>query len=276
MFSTPSSYSLNPLDGIHPAKLYAQAEHFVCPLWAQRPAQGWRLDVIKNHELAESHCVDAHPYFLFGRNPNVCDYVLEHRSISRVHFALVFHRNGSVYLVDLGSQLGTTITGRRCTPFHSCCVTPRDTIYIAESSRAYCLRAPGPSLKLPSPRRCKSEGLSAVLFHILVKHLESVNPYDRHKAPLTRTKQQAADTIHHCHRTLQQQGASPETLTKEFRAMAARVSDCQSYKAEGCLGKVRQGQLQLDMEAAAFALAVGEMTAPVDTPVGFHLFLRTC
>lgn len=34
------------------------------------------------------------------------DFVLEHPSISRVHFALVHHQHGGTYIIDLGSGLG--------------------------------------------------------------------------------------------------------------------------------------------------------------------------
>ena len=49
--------------------------------------------------------IDEKSYYLFGRNKDVCDFVLEHQSVSRVHAALVYHKHlDRPFLVDLGSS----------------------------------------------------------------------------------------------------------------------------------------------------------------------------
>lgn len=56
--------------------------------------------------------MDQHPYYLFGRDAQVADFVLEHPSASRVHAALVHHHSGSKFLIDLGTKYGTRRAGR--------------------------------------------------------------------------------------------------------------------------------------------------------------------
>ena len=52
---------------------------------------------------------DQQPYYLFGRSRKLCDFVLDNPSVSRVHFALIHHSNGSIFIVDLGSGQGTSV-----------------------------------------------------------------------------------------------------------------------------------------------------------------------
>jgi nuclear inhibitor of protein phosphatase 1 len=49
--------------------------------------------------------VDEKKCYLFGRNPQMNDFCIDHASCSRVHAAFVYHRNlERVFLVDLGSS----------------------------------------------------------------------------------------------------------------------------------------------------------------------------
>ena len=51
--------------------------------------------------------VDAKSAYLLGRNGQVCDVTVDHKSASRVHACLAHHKEGTLYLVDLGSVHGT-------------------------------------------------------------------------------------------------------------------------------------------------------------------------
>ena len=56
-------------------------------------------------DLFQKLLIDEKSYYLFGRNKDVCDFVLEHQSVSRVHAALVYHKHlDRPFLVDLGSS----------------------------------------------------------------------------------------------------------------------------------------------------------------------------
>jgi peptidyl-prolyl cis-trans isomerase C len=58
-----------------------------------------------------------------------------------------------------------------------------------------------------------------------------------------------------------------------FGEQALKHSECPTAMNGGLLGKVPRGQLFPEVEAAAFALAAGELSAIVESPLGFHVVL---
>jgi len=60
-----------------------------------------------------------------------------------------------------------------------------------------------------------------------------------------------------------------------FEALASVESHCSSAHRGGDLGVFRRGKMQPVFEQATFALAVGEMSGPVESDSGVHLILRT-
>ena len=63
------------------------------------------VDVDNIGIIPQKLLIDEKSYYLFGRNKDVCDFVLEHQSVSRVHAALVYHKHlDRPFLVDLGSS----------------------------------------------------------------------------------------------------------------------------------------------------------------------------
>jgi peptidyl-prolyl cis-trans isomerase C len=61
---------------------------------------------------------------------------------------------------------------------------------------------------------------------------------------------------------------------KTFEALAREYSSCPSGKSGGDLGEFGRGMMVKSFEDAAFALQVGETSAPVRTQFGFHLIQR--
>jgi peptidylprolyl isomerase/peptidyl-prolyl cis-trans isomerase C len=59
--------------------------------------------------------------------------------------------------------------------------------------------------------------------------------------------------------------------TEDFAAAALEHSQCPTALEGGVLGAVRRGQLFPELDAAAFALAEGELSTPQESPVGLHL-----
>lgn len=59
-----------------------------------------------------------------------------------------------------------------------------------------------------------------------------------------------------------------------FEDLAREHSTCPSGKEGGDLGSFGKGSMVPSFEAAAFALKVGEISAPVRTQFGFHLIQR--
>ena len=60
---------------------------------------------------------------------------------------------------------------------------------------------------------------------------------------------------------------SPE----RFAEQALQHSECPTAMNGGLLGTLKRGQLYAELEAAAFALAPGELSAVVESPLGFHI-----
>uniref|UniRef100_K3W6F9 FHA domain-containing protein n=1 Tax=Globisporangium ultimum (strain ATCC 200006 / CBS 805.95 / DAOM BR144) TaxID=431595 RepID=K3W6F9_GLOUD len=96
------------------------------------------LDVYKNHEFLTTHTVYQKGMYLIGRNAAICDIVLSHCSISRLHAGIMHHEDGtSVYLVDLGSAHGTFLDGVRLKPCQPTLMLHGSQLKFGASSRSY-------------------------------------------------------------------------------------------------------------------------------------------
>ncbi len=125
--------------------------------------------------------------------------------------------------------------------------------------------------------------------HLLVKHRDSRRPASWKEAHVTRTKcvfvlpAPAACCAAHCAVSLRREEAL-ELLRgfearlragESFASLAAAESHCSSAQRGGDLGVFGRGKMQKPFEEATFALAVGQLSAPVETDSGVHLILRT-
>ncbi|KAF4103656.1 protein phosphatase 1, regulatory subunit 8b [Onychostoma macrolepis] len=114
---------------------------FDCPTWAGKPPAGLHLDVVKGDKLVEKLIIDEKKYYLFGRNPDICDFTIDHQSCSRVHAALVYHRHlKRVFLIDLNSTHGTFLGHIRLEPNKPQQVPIDSTMSFGASTRAYTIR----------------------------------------------------------------------------------------------------------------------------------------
>jgi peptidyl-prolyl cis-trans isomerase C len=66
---------------------------------------------------------------------------------------------------------------------------------------------------------------------------------------------------------------SRKGLTQAFARQARRASECPTAMEEGKLGSVKRGQLYPELDAVLFAMDEGEVSAVVESPIGFHLLL---
>ncbi|PIA13764.1 SMAD/FHA domain-containing protein, partial [Coemansia reversa NRRL 1564] len=107
------------------------------PLNAGTPQHNYNMEVIKDGSVVESHTVARDKtYFTFGRLP-ICDFPMEHGSISRYHAVLQFHDDGSMTIVDLGSSHGTFINRKQITARTPSKVDIGDQIRFGASSRIW-------------------------------------------------------------------------------------------------------------------------------------------
>ncbi|KAL4657540.1 nuclear inhibitor of protein phosphatase 1 isoform X2 [Arapaima gigas] len=123
------------------SKPMANLPLFDCPTWAGKPPPGLHLDVVKGDKLVEKLIIDEKKYYLFGRNPDVCDFTIDHQSCSRVHAALVYHKHlKRLFLIDLNSTHGTFLGHIRLEPHKPQQVPIDSTVSFGASTRAYTIR----------------------------------------------------------------------------------------------------------------------------------------
>ena len=58
---------------------------------------------------------------------------------------------------------------------------------------------------------------------------------------------------------------------KRFAEQALKHSECPTAMNGGLLGTLPRGQLYAELEPVAFALAVGQLSDVVESPIGFHV-----
>ncbi|XP_075225247.1 nuclear inhibitor of protein phosphatase 1 isoform X1 [Lycorma delicatula] len=96
---------------------------------------------MKGDKLIQKLMLDEKKCYLFGRNPQMCDFCIDHQSCSRVHAAFVYHKQlHRAYLVDLGSTHGTFIGSMRIES-HKPTQLPIDSVFhFGASTRNYIIR----------------------------------------------------------------------------------------------------------------------------------------
>ncbi|TMW59015.1 hypothetical protein Poli38472_007160 [Pythium oligandrum] len=116
---------------------------FTAPAWMlpHEPRSIALLDVYKSHEQLATYTVDKKPLYLIGRNAVACDIVLNHCSISRLHAAIIHHKDGSTYLVDLGSFHGTFIDDMQLKALQPTLIVHGSVLKFGASSRSYSFRS---------------------------------------------------------------------------------------------------------------------------------------
>ncbi|XVF75144.1 hypothetical protein PTKIN_Ptkin13bG0163900 [Pterospermum kingtungense] len=110
------------------------------PDWAIEPRPGvYYLEVLKEGQVLDCINLDRRRH-IFGRQYHTCDFVLDHQSVSRQHAAVVPHRNGSIYVIDLGSAHGTFVANERLTKDTPVELEVGQSLRFAASTRTYILR----------------------------------------------------------------------------------------------------------------------------------------
>ena len=103
----------------------------------------------------------------------------------------------------------------------------------------------------------------ATLRHVLIQYQGARGA----EARVTRSKDEARALAASVHEQLVTKRATFDALVKEH-------SDDQSAAEGGLLGRFTKGELMPEINDTVFALAPGEISPVVETPFGFHVFLR--
>lgn len=117
------------------------SNHYDIPSWAGKPPTGLHLDVMKDDKLIQKLMIDEKKCYLFGRNPQMNDFCIDHASCSRVHAAFVYHKHLNIaYLVDLGSTHGTYIGSVRLEGHKPTQLQINSSFHFGASTRHYIIR----------------------------------------------------------------------------------------------------------------------------------------
>ncbi|KMT18728.1 hypothetical protein BVRB_2g028510 [Beta vulgaris subsp. vulgaris] len=111
------------------------------PPWSEAPSLPFFLEVLKDGAIIDNLDVTKKGAYMFGRI-DMCDFVLEHPTISRFHAVLQFRGDGSAYLYDLGSTHGTSINKKQVQKKEYVDLHVGDVIRFGVSSRLYIFQGP--------------------------------------------------------------------------------------------------------------------------------------
>lgn len=123
------------------------APPYTIPPWSGPPCHQFSLEVLKDGSIIDQLHVHEKGAYMFGR-VDLCDFVLEHPTISRFHAVLQFKRSGEAYLYDLGSTHGTSINKNQVKSKVYVDLHVGDVIRFGLSSRLYIFQGPS-ELMLP-------------------------------------------------------------------------------------------------------------------------------
>ncbi|KAL2896040.1 Kanadaptin [Bienertia sinuspersici] len=111
------------------------------PPWSEPPSLPFLLEVIKDGAIIDHLDVTKKGAYMFGRI-DMCDFVLEHPTISRFHAVLQFKGSEAAYMYDLGSTHGTFINKKQVNKKEYVDLRVGDVIRFGLSSRLYIFQGP--------------------------------------------------------------------------------------------------------------------------------------
>lgn len=232
---------------------------FEPPEWAAQPSQAVTLEVFKEGRQMGRVRVDEKPFYVFGREASHCDVTHDDDSVSRMHAAIVHHKDGRCFIIDLKSTRGSKLNGADLIGYKPTLLQNNMEIVLGSSTQSYkvcCESNAG-----PQHQRVRAS-------HLLVKHRNSRRPASWKDPVITRSEDEALQKI-------KEYRASIESGEADFAKLASTESDCSSARRGGDLGEFGPGEMQAPFEKATFALQVGQLSEPVFTDSGIHLIVRT-
>ena len=122
----------------------------------------------------------------------------------------------------------------------------------------------------PSESKPKKNDDKITVVHVLLKHAESRRPSSHRTKVISLAKSDARNEAD----ALRTRVAASSDMEAALAAEASKRSDCPSASTGGRLKPFQRGDLERAFEAAAFRLAVGELSPVVETAAGFHVVLR--
>lgn len=151
---------------------------YTIPEWSGPPSHRFQLEVLKEGAIVDRLDVYEKGAYMFGRDV-LCDFALEHPSISRFHAVIQYKRSGVAYLFDLGSTHGTLINKNKVDKRVYVDLHVGDVIRFGGSTRLYIFQ--GPSELMPPERDLQ-----------LMREAKLRREMSEREASLRRARQQAS------------------------------------------------------------------------------------
>ncbi|KAK9052494.1 hypothetical protein SSX86_029123 [Deinandra increscens subsp. villosa] len=117
------------------------------PDWSEPPCHDYFLEVLKDGSIIGQFDVHEKGAYMFGR-VDLCDFILEHPTISRFHAVLQFNKSGGAFLYDLSSTHGTFINKNQVKKKVYVELHVGDVLRFGHSTRLYIFQGP-PDLMPP-------------------------------------------------------------------------------------------------------------------------------
>ncbi|XP_022716281.1 nuclear inhibitor of protein phosphatase 1-like isoform X1 [Durio zibethinus] len=193
------------------------------PDWAIEPRPGvYYLKVLKEGQVLDHINLDRRRH-IFGRQYHTCDFVLDHQSVSRQHAAVIPHKNGSIYVIDLGSAHGTFVANERLMKDAPVELEVGQSLRFAASTRTYILRKnnaalfphppPPTGINLP-PVPDPSDEEAVVAYNTLI------NRYVLSKSDLLQKSDVSTVSL-----AVREDSTEPDRATKRMRKVKATFKD---------------------------------------------------
>ena len=111
------------------------------PPWSSLPRHNYYFEVVKQGALVAKVTLPTKEFILVGKQPDICDVVLDNPSISRRHAVVQFKvGDDSPHLFDLCSTHGTYVNNTKLPPKIYRKLVCFETIQFGNSNREYILR----------------------------------------------------------------------------------------------------------------------------------------
>ncbi|KAK1438944.1 hypothetical protein QVD17_04757 [Tagetes erecta] len=120
---------------------------YTIPPWSEPPCHNYFLEVLKDGSIIHQFDVYEKGAYMFGR-VDLCDFILEHPTISRFHAVLQFNKSGDAFLYDLSSTHGTFINKNQVKKKVYVKLHVGDVLKFGHSTRLYIFQGP-PDLMPP-------------------------------------------------------------------------------------------------------------------------------
>ncbi|KAF7824972.1 kanadaptin [Senna tora] len=146
--SSPDDVSAKPST---PKQPQSAGVPYKIPAWSGAPCHQFYLEVIKNGSIIDQFNVYEKGAYMFGRL-DLCDFILEHPTISRFHAVIQFKRSGNAYIYDLGSTHGTFLNKNQVEKNTYIDLHVGDVIRFGRSSRLFIFQGPS-ELMLPETNK---------------------------------------------------------------------------------------------------------------------------